>query len=258
MSLMKKALAIFCFLLLCFNIKAESVFSLDLKTDIILSTLAAGLFVSSLFIENPPNQIPDSLNRSDVNPFDRFFMVTRRNQDIRFASDIMIAGISLLPVISVEDNFNANRLLTYTVMYSQTLLLAHGIEGLMKNNITRFRPYLHDGGDLSLRTDIRHESFPSGHTCTAFLSATFFATTFSMENPDSRWKWPVIIGSYTLATGVGAMRMMAGMHFFTDVLAGAALGSLFGWLVPYLHRNDNSNNFPVIITGNGLLVSLKF
>jgi len=137
-------------------------------------------------------------------------------------------------------------------------LLAYGTRMLFKNNVTRFRPYSHDGREL--RTGHRHDSFPSGHTCAAFLSATFFSTTFVLENPGSRWKWPAIIGSHTLAASVGAMRMMGGMHFLTDVLAGAAMGSFFGWLIPVLHaprRRNNEQAFPVKLTGNGLLVSLS-
>ena len=128
---------------------------------------------------------------------------------------------------------------------------------LFKNNVTRFRPYSHDGREL--RANHRHDSFPSGHTCAAFLSATFFSTTFVLENPNSRWRWPAIIGSHAIAASVGAMRMMAGMHFLTDVLVGAAMGSFYGWLIPILHvqRNRNENTFPVKLTGNGLLVSLR-
>jgi len=244
--------------LLSANVKAESVFSLDLKTDILLSTLAMGVFASSLFIETPPSHIPYSLNRSDVNPFDRSFMFTSYNRTIRYISTTtMVSMAAFLPASAVLYDFNMNRLITYGVMYTQATFLAYGIRILLRNNITRFRPYDHDGKVLG--SNSRHDSFPSGHTTVAFMSATFFATTFSMDNPDSRWKWPAIVGSYALAACVGAMRITSGMHFFTDVLAGAAIGSLFGWVVPYLHRGQsNINNFPITITKNGLLASFAF
>ena len=38
------------------------------------------------------------------------------------------------------------------------------------------------------------------------------------------------------AAAVGTLRVAAGRHFPTDVLAGAALGSLIGWLIPTVHR----------------------
>jgi len=253
---MRWVLLLLCVLLPCSNAKAESVFSLDARTDIVLGTITLGVLTGYLLIENPPNQVPDSLSRSDVNALDRSLMVTRLNPSIKSISDVTVVSMGFLPVLSVVGNLNRNTLITYGVMYSQAMLLAHGTNRLLKNNITRFRPYLHDGRALSVND--RHDSFPSGHTCAAFLFATFFATTFSMENPDSRWKWPVIAGSHVFAASVGAMRMLSGMHFLTDVLAGAAIGSFYGWLIPYLHRNTASNtDFPVAFTGNGLLVSLR-
>jgi len=254
---MKKILSILCFIALCTSAKAESVFSLDLKTDIAISTLAIGVFAGSFFIETPPGNIPDSLNRNDVNALDRSLMFTRLNSPVRYTSTAaMVTMAGLLPLVPVMGNFNMDTIVTYGVMYTQATLLAYGTRVLLRNNITRWRPYLYDGRELN--SGHRHDAFPSGHTCVAFMSATFFTTTFSLDYPDSRWKWPLIAGSYTIASCIGALRIISGMHFFTDVLAGAAIGSLYGWLIPYLHRNRNSeNDFPIIFTGNGLLLSLK-
>ena len=253
---MRKTFAILLFLGLYSNLNAESVFSLDWKKDIPLSALAIGLTVTSLFTDTLPDQIPHSLSRSDVNAFDRPFMFTRLNTPVRYtATTMMITMAAVLPVLPVLDNFNMNTLFTYGVMYSQATLLAYGTRDLIRNPITRFRPYLHDGREL--RAEDRHDSFPSGHTCVAFMSATFFTTTFLLEHPNSRWKWPGIIGSYTLATCIGAMRVISGMHFLTDVLAGAAIGSFYGWVIPIVHKRQDNNNFAVNLTGNGFLVSLS-
>ena len=250
-------LIVLCFFVLSFSLKAESVFSLNLERDIVISVFAIGLSVGSFFLETPPDHIPNTLNRNDINSLDRSLMVTQRSATIRHISDVTVAGLAFLPLLSIPDYRNGNTLLTYGIMYLQAVLLSQGTENLIKANVTRWRPYLYD--DRELRPKDRNDSFPSGHTCSAFLSATFFSTTFAMEYPDSRWKWPAIIGSHSLAAAVGVMRMSAGMHFFTDVLAGAAIGSLYGWLIPYVHRNRNSeNDFPIILTGNALLVSLKF
>jgi membrane-associated phospholipid phosphatase len=69
---------------------------------------------------------------------------------------------------------------------------------------------------------------------------------------------PVIIGSYTLAAGIASMRILSGSHFLSDVLAGAAIGSLYGWLIPAVHIKSNKNNFSMNFTGNGILVALRF
>jgi membrane-associated phospholipid phosphatase len=54
------------------------------------------------------------------------------------------------------------------------------------------------------------------------------------------------------------MRITSGSHFLTDVLAGAAIGSLYGWLIPWLHLRNNNERFTIVPLTNGIMVSLKF
>ena len=60
-------------------------------------------------------------------------------------------------------------------------------------------------------------SFPSGHTATAFA----LATSLSVKYP----KWYVIAPSALWACSVGVSRMNEGVHYPSDVLAGAAIGA---------------------------------
>ncbi len=61
-------------------------------------------------------------------------------------------------------------------------------------------------------------SFPSGHTMTAFSVALVVSYFYpSLEGP-----------LYFLAISIGVSRIVLGMHFLSDVLAGAVLGSAFG------------------------------
>ncbi len=70
-------------------------------------------------------------------------------------------------------------------------------------------------------------SFPSGHTMTAFAGA---------ELVRSEYGWGVGMGAYALAATVGFMRMYNGRHWFNDVLAGTGLGILSArigyWMLP--------------------------
>lgn len=73
-------------------------------------------------------------------------------------------------------------------------------------------------------------SFPSGHTAQAFAAATFMAREYGYK---SIW---YSIGAYTVATGVGAMRVMNNRHWIPDVLVGASIGILSTNLAYLTHQ----------------------
>ena len=81
------------------------------------------------------------------------------------------------------------------------------------------------------RPDTRQlTSFPSGHTAQAFAAATFMAKEYGHKNI------LYSIGAYTVATGVGAMRVMNNRHWVSDVLVGAGIGILSTNLAYLTHR----------------------
>lgn len=73
-------------------------------------------------------------------------------------------------------------------------------------------------------------SFPSGHTAQAFAAATFMHREYGHK---SIW---YSIGAYTVATGVGTMRVMNNRHWVSDVLVGAGIGILSTNLVYLTHQ----------------------
>jgi undecaprenyl-diphosphatase len=81
-------------------------------------------------------------------------------------------------------------------------------------------------------------SFPSGHTQTAFLIATLLSAFLAR-------RYNVI--TYLLAAAVGMSRIYLGVHFFTDVVAGAAAGIVLGVLAIYCLEKLG------LYGGNGLL-----
>jgi membrane-associated phospholipid phosphatase len=64
------------------------------------------------------------------------------------------------------------------------------------------------------------QSFPSGHTAEAFLSAEFLMQEYKSV---SLWYG---IGGYAVATSVAYLRMYNNEHWFSDVVAGAGFGIL--------------------------------
>ncbi len=71
-------------------------------------------------------------------------------------------------------------------------------------------------------------SFPSGHTSTAFNTATIF----SLQNK----KWYYVVPAYTWAGAVGYSRMHMGVHYPTDVLGGALVGTASAYIGQQLNK----------------------
>jgi len=69
-------------------------------------------------------------------------------------------------------------------------------------------------------------SFPSGHTITAFAVTGSLAAFY----PD------LAAGLYFCAVSVAASRILLGMHFLSDVLAGAGIGALLAYTASQLLR----------------------
>lgn len=72
------------------------------------------------------------------------------------------------------------------------------------------------------RPDGGRHGFPSGHTSVAFHSAAFVHKRYGLT-----YAAPM----YATAALVGYARVRAKRHFVSDVLAGAAIGTLFGYLM---------------------------
>lgn len=91
----------------------------------------------------------------------------------------------------------------------------------MKRGIKRDRPYL-THPFIVKRTETSGYSFPSGHTSSAFYTSTYLCILFP--------KWYVIVPASLYAASAGYARMYQGVHYPTDVLAGAVLGAGSAWL----------------------------
>jgi len=94
-------------------------------------------------------------------------------------------------------------------------LLGVGLYKLLKQRLVRERPYIRFDGIRAGAAPLDRYSFPSGHTLHA-ASFTIIATAHFPE-------LGVVLVPFALL--VAASRVVLGLHYPTDVVAGAAIGA---------------------------------
>lgn len=103
-----------------------------------------------------------------------------------------------------------------------------------KRVLDRKRPFEEYAFIIKRDDESGGRSFPSGHTSSAFSTAT----SLSLYYP----KWYVIAPAYLYAASVGWARMYQGVHYPTDVLGGAIVGAASAWLSYKIHQHIDKKN----------------
>jgi membrane-associated phospholipid phosphatase len=159
-------------------------------------------------------------------------------------SDVGIGVVYAMPLIlGAIDSFAAD---THTpwgdwgtdlLVITEAGLLTTLLTSALKYGVRRPRPTQYDPNMPNRFGSSEHQlSFPSGHTSVAAAVSSAYAMTFALRHPDSPWRWLVYGGAGFATAFTGYARVAAGMHFYTDVLGGVALGTTIGLLIPWLHR----------------------
>jgi membrane-associated phospholipid phosphatase len=141
---------------------------------------------------------------------------------------------------------------------AQSFLVEHALKGLTG----RQRPYVADGADhwsgptgFFKRYDPDYhglyDSFPSGHTATAFSVATVVALQYRHR------PWVPIL-AYTIAAGVGLTRVTMDRHWMSDVFVGAVVGHFVARLVVRSHTR-RQRLVPVLgCSGRGITLGFHY
>ncbi|WP_239576438.1 phosphatase PAP2 family protein [Archangium primigenium] len=124
----------------------------------------------------------------------------------------------------------------------ESAVVAAVVNQAVKFAVGRERPFVHVLDEAQkARTEKPSDnnlSFYSGHTSLAFSLVTAAGTVSELRGYDKSWLiWAVGLPA---AASVGVMRMGADKHYFSDVVVGAAAGSLFGVAVPLLLHGRRS------------------
>lgn len=135
-------------------------------------------------------------------------------------------------------------------------LLATGPNLLTKKLAGRPRPYTQ--GDGFGNEDDDYQSFYSGHTATSAAATTLMAGFWARSLTDRRWVWgsAQLLAGAAGGLGVGALRVEAARHYWSDVAVGTAAGTLAGFL-PLLpdYLGVSWHSLTLVPTADGWAVS---
>ena len=160
------------------------------------------------------------------NPFQDFFL-NENKSGIERAGDVIAIALPVSGLSSTYVLKNKNDKTKFWKSYLSSLSLTY----LLKYSINKERP----NGSCC-------ESFPSGHTTSAFSGAMFI---------QKKYGYKYGIPCLALASFVGYSRVYADMHYWEDVFVGATIGMLGSIIFSgdrvnwSLFKNNNNLNLSV-------------
>lgn len=175
----------------------------------------------------------------------------------------MIAGSTIYLVGLAANDRRTQDLGLHSV---ESIMIGYAITGTVKAVMGRARPYASpdNARNFKLFRGVRNDdyrSFPSGHATAAFALASLVSSETSHWWPDSRWViGPVMYGAATLT---GVSRIYNNQHWASDVMAGAAVGTLTG-IKLYRYQHSHPDNWldrkflraGIAVSNNGTLSPL--
>ncbi len=209
--------------------------------------------ISALFVGYGFAAINDSgilkeldLSTKDELQEDHPFFTAHLDDYFQFVPVAAVYALNLSGVKGKHNLFDASML--YVTSTAIMGLSTH----YLKQGVGRLRP---SGGE--------YNSFPSGHTASAFVAAEFLYQEYKDVSP-----W-IGYGGYFLASVTGTLRMYNNKHWFSDVVAGAGIGmasAKIAYLVyPQIKkvlRTKKTSNFTLMPSYNqgskGLILSGRF
>jgi membrane-associated phospholipid phosphatase len=134
-----------------------------------------------------------------------FFSTHDRYGDIGIPAGLLIAG-----TLGNDKAMRENALFV-----ASSTALSYGITALLKHIVKRPRPFVQNINIVPVYR-AGGTSFPSGHTSTTIATATAVSIAYP--------KWYVIAPAFLWAGATSYSRMYLGVHYPTDVAAGALVG----------------------------------
>ena len=214
----------------------------QLYAEIDLPILAVGLvFAEARLARSQQSYCAPLCDRNSLNAIDRT-TAGYWSPGWQTASDygLYAVGLGAATLLFADEGFLPA--LNDGVVILESALAATAVASIMTLAAGRPRPFLYgEKAPLSNRNSADAGlSFLSSHAALSFAIATSTLVTMRRLHPGSKATWIVAIVGGALATFVATARVLGGMHFITDVVGGAVVGTSVGVLVPSLHASPVS------------------
>jgi hypothetical protein len=216
---MKKNLFLIAFLLLNFQLLAQDLDSLKYLNALhrqknnAVKFIAPTTFVLYGAISLGESQIRDlDISTKDEIIEDHPNFIAHADDYLKFVPLTAVFGLDLIGVKAKHNAVDQTAIMFITMGINMTVVTE------LKKITSRLRP---DGSSFN--------SFPSGHTATAFAAAEFLNLEF---RDVSRWYG---YGGYLVAAATGVLRVYNNRHWVSDVVAGAGFGILSTKLTYFIY-----------------------
>jgi membrane-associated phospholipid phosphatase len=183
------------------------------------------------------------------------------------ASDVLLIATASLPfvidlvdVMADPESDGFSGWAKDALVMLEALTVSFSVTQVYKIAVERPRPFTYNP-NAPLKAKLQYDaaqSFFSGHASTAFCAAAAFSMTFHRRHPRSPSRYVVWVGSFSLAATTALLRERAGKHYWTDLLVGAAVGTLVGIGVPWLHFDHHDEAAGVDLSVTPVGVSGRF
>ena len=178
------------------------------------------LFVSRLFSQNFDINTLRSINVNRNESLDTTFEhITNSYAVVSIGTPLTMYAVGLIN--------KDEQLKKQAIFIGESVAASVFVTIVLKEAIKRDRPFV-TYSEIEKLTSAGGYSMPSGHTSIAFATAT----SLSMAYP----KWYVIAPSFVWASAVGYSRMHLGVHYPSDVIAGALVGSGSAYLTYKINK----------------------
>lgn len=162
------------------------------------------------------------MNGASYRSMSEYFSQTKkRSTTIKALHDVLPLVMYIfypvqLVALAINEGFGSEVFLRFTLIPLGTFILVT----VMRAIINAQRPYEKYGYVPAVPKNTTGKSFPSRHTVSAFI----IAMAFLYIQPS------IGVIMLAIATLIGVVRVLSGVHFIRDVISGAAIGVLVGVL----------------------------